>query len=39
MFDYYDGNWYIDFTNPIAEKVFDFWGELIDDGIINGTMW
>jgi multiple sugar transport system substrate-binding protein len=39
MFDYYDGNWYIDFTNPIAEKVFDFWGELIDDGIINVTMW
>lgn len=39
MFDYHDGNWYIDFTNPIAEKVFNFWGELIDDGIINPTMW
>ena len=39
MFDYHDGNWYIDFTNPIAEKVFEFWGELIDEGTINVTMW
>jgi len=39
MFDYSDGNWYIDFTNPIAEKVFEFWGELIDEGTINVTMW
>jgi multiple sugar transport system substrate-binding protein len=39
MFDYHDGNWYIDFTNPVAEQVFEFWGELIDDGIINPTMW
>ncbi|MGB4476422.1 MAG: extracellular solute-binding protein, partial [Bacillota bacterium] len=28
LFDYHDGNWYIDFTNPIAEEFFEFWGEL-----------
>lgn len=39
MFDYHDGNWYIDFTNPKAEEVFEFWGELIDEGTIDLTMW
>lgn len=39
MFDYHDGNWYINFTNPEAEQVFEFWGELFDDGIIDVTMW
>ena len=39
MFDYDDGNWYIDFTNPKAEEVFEFWGELIDEGTIDVEMW
>ena len=39
LFDYKDGNWYIDFTNPTAEKVFEFWGELIDEGIVKLEMW
>lgn len=39
MFDYHDGNWYIDFTNPKAEEVFEFWGELIDEGTIELQMW
>jgi len=30
FFDCKDGNWYIHFTNPTAQKVFEFWGELID---------
>ena len=28
MFDYHDGDWYINFTNPTAQQVFEFWGEL-----------
>lgn len=39
MFDYHDGTWYIDFTNPKAEEVFEFWGELIDEGTIDLEMW
>ena len=39
MFDYHDGNWYIDFTNPKAQEVFEFWGELIDEGTIEVEMW
>lgn len=39
LWDYEDGNWYIDFTNPTAEKVFEFWGELIDEGIVKLEMW
>jgi multiple sugar transport system substrate-binding protein len=39
LFDYDNGNWYIDFTNPTAEKVFEFWGELIDDGVIRLENW
>lgn len=39
MFDYRDGNWYIDFTNPKSEEVFEFWGELIDEGTIELEMW
>ncbi|MEN3184075.1 MAG: sugar ABC transporter substrate-binding protein [Atribacterota bacterium] len=39
LFDYKDGKWYIDFTNPVAEKVFSFWGELIDEGTIKIEQW
>ncbi len=39
LFDYKDGDWYINYTNPDAQKVFDFWGELIDEGIIDLDMW
>jgi len=39
LFDYKDGNWYINFTNPTAQKVFEFWGELIDEGVIKLEMW
>jgi multiple sugar transport system substrate-binding protein len=39
MFDYHDGNWYIDFTNPIAEEFFEFWGELFDEGVLDIQMW
>lgn len=39
LFDYKDGTWYIHFTNPTAQKVFDFWGELIDEGTIDLDMW
>jgi multiple sugar transport system substrate-binding protein len=39
VFDYKDGKWYIDFTNPVAEKVFNFWGELIDEGTIKIEQW
>lgn len=39
MFDYHDGKWYIDFTNPIAEEYFQFAGELLDEGTINLEMW
>jgi len=39
VFDYYDGNWYVDFTNPVAEKVFATWGEWFDEGLIDLEMW
>jgi len=39
LFDYHDGNWYIDFTNPIAEKFFEFWGQLFDEGVLDLQMW
>ena len=39
MFDYHDGKWYIDFTNPIAEECFEFLGELFDEGTIRPVMW
>ena len=29
----------INFTNPTAQKVFEFWGELIDEGVIKLEMW
>lgn len=39
VFDYHDGNWYIDFTNPVAEEVFAYWGELFDEGTLDLEMW
>lgn len=40
MFDYANGKWYIDFTNPTAEKVMSYWGKLITDGSVTaGTWW
>jgi len=39
MFDYVDGNWYIDFTNPTAVKVFNYWGDLIKKNYVNADMW
>ncbi len=39
LFDYANGKWYIDFTNPIAEKVFNYWGKLISDGAIKFDMY
>ncbi len=39
LFDFHDGDWYIDFTNPEAEKVFETWGEWFDEGIIDMQMY
>lgn len=39
LFDYQDGKWYIDFTNPVAEKFFNSLGELIDEGTIKIEQW
>ena len=29
--DYSDGNWYINFTNPVAVEVFETWGKWFDE--------
>lgn len=39
LFDYSDGKWYIDFTNPTAKKVFNYWAKLIADGSVKADMW
>jgi len=39
LFDYSNGKWYIDFTNPTAMKVFEFWGKLIREGLVKGDNW
>src|SRR5690554_4298507 len=39
LFDFHDDNWYIDFTNPVAEEVFETWGEWFDEGIIDMQMY
>jgi multiple sugar transport system substrate-binding protein len=39
MFDYADGKWYIDFTNPTAMKVFQFWQKLLRDGSVTAEAW
>jgi len=39
MFEYADGKWYINFTNPTVTKVFSYWGKLIKDGVVTPDMW
>ena len=40
MFDYANGKWYVDFTNPKAEKVMNYWGSLIQQHLVDaGTWW
>lgn len=39
LFDYANGNWYIDFQNPTAKKVFNYWGDLISKGYVRADMW
>jgi multiple sugar transport system substrate-binding protein len=39
LFDYSNGKWYIDFTNPTAMKVFTFWGRMIREGLVNADNW
>ena len=39
LFDYSNGKWYIDFTNPIAMKVFDFWGKMTRSNLVKGDHW
>ncbi len=34
MFDYKNGNYYVDFTNPTAMKLINFWGNLINKGVV-----
>lgn len=39
LFDYADGKWYINFTNPTAMRVFNFFGKLIKDGTMKADLW
>jgi len=39
LFDFSNGKWYIDFTNPVATKVFNYWGKMIKDGTLTPEMW
>jgi multiple sugar transport system substrate-binding protein len=39
LFDYANGKWYINFTNPTAMKVFNFWGKMIRSKAVNGDNW
>jgi multiple sugar transport system substrate-binding protein len=39
MFDYANGKWYINFDNPTALKVFQFWEKLIKDGSVTAVPW
>lgn len=39
LFDYADGNWYVDFTSDTAKKVMNFWGGMVKDGLVNADMW
>jgi multiple sugar transport system substrate-binding protein len=39
LFDYANGKWYINFTNPTAMKVFNFWGKMISSKLVNGDNW
>jgi multiple sugar transport system substrate-binding protein len=39
MFDYANGKWYVDFTNPTAMKVFDYWNNLLQEGAVKFDTW
>jgi len=39
LFDYADGKWYINFTSPTAMKVFNFWGKMIRNKLVNADNW
>ena len=39
LFDYSNGKWYIDFKNPVARKVFNYWDKLFKSGAVNIDMW
>jgi len=39
LFDYSNGKWYIDFTNPTAMKVFNFWGKMIQEKLVAADNW
>jgi multiple sugar transport system substrate-binding protein len=39
LFDYANGKWYVNFTNPIALKVFNYWGKLLKDGSVRTDLW
>lgn len=39
LFDYANGKWYVNFTNPTALKVFNYWGKLLKDGSVKADMW
>lgn len=39
LFDYANGKWYIDFTNPTAMKVFNFWGKMIQSKLVKAENW
>jgi len=35
MFDYANGKWYVDFTNPGAMKVFNYWSNLLNEKVVT----
>jgi multiple sugar transport system substrate-binding protein len=39
LFDYSNGKWYIDFKNPTAKKVFNYWDKLFKSGAVKIDMW
>ena len=39
LFDYANGKWYIDFTNPTAKKVINYWGDQIKAKTVAADMW
>ncbi len=39
MFDYSNGVWYINFTNPTALKVFQYWQKLFKDKSVTAESW
>lgn len=39
MFDHTNGKWYLDFTNPTAKKVFDYWGNLLNEKAVKFDTW